>query len=325
MRSFGKANLLDLAPWALAVALVGLACVAYGVLVERRWYRRRRYRVELLPDGDRAALTVLHLSDLHFVAGDPQKARFLATLPRPDLTVVTGDFLGEPEGVEDVVAALRPLRGRLASYFVLGSNDYYAPQLLNYAAYFSWRRRPRRGVRGRPGDLVAALEADGWTHLRNRKDHLVRDGREVEAVGLDDPHIERHDLRVVPRDRPGCFGLAVVHSPDPVPELVAMGYDLVLAGHTHGGQVRFPLVGALVTNSTAPRRMAMGLFRVGDSFVHVSPGLGTSKFAPFRFLCRPEATLIELAAAGSDGRGRGAGGALTSYTGTRPAPPAIGT
>ena len=73
-----------------------------------------------------------------------------------------------------------------------------------------------------------------------------------------------------------------------------LGYGLILSGHTHGGQVRLPFVGALVTNSQVPTKLAMGLSRLGPAVLHVSPGLGTSKFAPFRFLCRPEATVLEL-------------------------------
>jgi len=120
------------------------------------------------------------------------------------------------------------------------------------------------------------------------------DGTSIEVVGLDDPHIERHDLRIAPRTDHGSVGLAVVHAPDPVAELAALGYDLILSGHTHGGQVRLPVLGALVTNSTIPTKLSMGLSRLGRSFLHVSPGLGTSKYAPFRFLCRPEGTLLEL-------------------------------
>jgi len=96
------------------------------------------------------------------------------------------------------------------------------------------------------------------------------------------------------RGAPDRFGIALTHSPDAAPELAALGWDLIVAGHTHGGQVRLPLVGALVTNSHLPRRLASGLFRLGPAVVHVSPGLGTSRYAPFRFLCRPEATLLEL-------------------------------
>ena len=279
---------------AVAVGLAGLACVAYGIFLERHWYRTATYRLATLPSGASTPLTVLHLSDLHFLAGDRRKAAFIATLPRPDVCVVTGDILGEPSAVEASIRALRHVRGRLASYFVLGSNDYFAPQPLNYLSYFRRTRRHRTGQRGRPGELRSGLESDGWTYLANRKATLSADGLSVEVAGLDDPHIERHDLRAAFRDRPSALGVALVHSPDPAPELAALGYDLILSGHTHGGQVRMPFVGALVTNSAIPSRLCMGLSRFGRAYLHVSPGLGTSKFAPFRFLCRPEATIIEL-------------------------------
>ena len=78
------------------------------------------------------------------------------------------------------------------------------------------------------------------------------DGLPVELLGLDDAHIARHDLRVAPRASPERFGIAVMHSPDSAPEAAAFGYDLLVAGHTHGGQVRLPVVGALVTNCSLP-------------------------------------------------------------------------
>lgn len=272
----------------------GLLCVSYGVFLERRWFRANRYRVDVAREGLSTPISILHLSDLHFTAGDRRKSRFLASLARPDVAVLTGDVIGEPEGVEDAVAALRPLRGRLASYFVLGSNDYFVPERVNYLNYFTGKRTRRPGVRSRWREMVSLLEADGWTHLPNDRTELAVDGVRLEVMGMDDPHIERHDLRVAPRRDPAALGLAVVHSPDPAPELAALGYDLILSGHTHGGQVRLPLVGAIVTNSQMPTRLCRGLSRLGASLLHVSPGLGTSKFAPFRFLCRPEATILEL-------------------------------
>ncbi len=280
----------------LAVLVAGVACVAYGVLIERRSYRLVRHDVAILPTGGPETIHVLHLSDLHFVRRDARKARFLASLPAADVTIVTGDFLAEPAAVEAVVDAVRPNRGRLASWFVLGSNDYYAPRPVNPFRYLvpRTRRRPRRGHRGRSRDLVRALEADGWTDLTNVRAEIDVDGLAVELLGLDDSHVARQDLRVVPRRAPERFGFAVMHSPDSAPEAVACGYGFVVAGHTHGGQIRLPLVGAIVTNSNLPRRVVSGLFRLGDGLVHVSPGLGTSKYAPFRFLCRPEATLLEL-------------------------------
>ena len=289
------ANLAAVALWSVVgVVAAGLACVTYGVMIERRWYRAVTYRVPALPPGSGGRITLLHLSDLHFMKGDRSKAKFVSTLPQADVCVVTGDILGEPAAVDRSVEALRAVRGRLASYFVLGSNDYFAPQPLSYLSYFRSERRPRPGRPSRGKELRSRLENDGWTYLANRTASLSAKGQSVEVAGLDDPHIERHDLRIAVRRRPEAFGLAVVHSPDPVPELAALGYDLILSGHTHGGQVRLPFVGALVTNSEIPARLCMGLSRFGRSYLHISPGLGTSKFAPFRFLCRPEATLIEL-------------------------------
>jgi len=274
----------------------GLACVAYGVFVERRWFRLVRYRLDILPAGSGADLTVLHLSDLHFVRRDRKKTAFLVGLPSADVTVVTGDILGEPDAVEAAVASLRPVRGRLASYFVLGSNDFYVPRPNNYFRYFRkrTRRKPRVAVRGRAVELTTQLCDDGWVDLDNVHEQVALDGVPVELVGLDDPHVGRQDLRVAPRLQPASFGFAVVHSPDASPELAALGYDLIVAGHTHGGQVRLPILGALVNNTHLPRRLSSGLIRMGPSVIHVSPGLGTSKYAPFRFLCRPEATLLEL-------------------------------
>jgi predicted MPP superfamily phosphohydrolase len=283
--------------WALALLAAGALAILYGVFVERRWYRVGRYRLDILPAGT-SALSVLHLSDLHMLEGDRRAERFLAALPRADIAVLTGDIVGEPEAVEFVARALRSIRGRVASLFVLGSNDLYAPRRMNWFRYFSSKVRHRkvRRTRGRGSDLVRELEKDGWVHLKNRKYERKTNGLRMEVVGLDDPHIHRSDIRVAARTDPEAFGLAVVHSPDPTPELAALGYDLVVTGHTHGGQVRLPLVGALVTNSSFPNRLARGLMRFGGSYVHVSPGLGTSKYAPFRFLCRPEATLLELRA-----------------------------
>lgn len=278
----------------VAIVSVAALCVAYGALVERRWYRLVRYRVPILPAEAPEELTVLHLSDLHFTRRSDGLRRFLEGLPGADVTVVTGDIVGEPEAVEDAARALRTVRGRLASYFVLGSNDYFVPRPLNYFRYFRKGRPRRRARRGRAPEMIALFAMDGWVHLPNVRTLAALDGLGVELLGLDDPHIGRQDLRVAPRRHPDRFGFAVSHSPDPAPELAALGYDLMVFGHTHGGQVRMPFVGALVTNSHVPRRMASGLVRLGDAYAHISPGLGTSKYAPFRFLCRPEATLLEL-------------------------------
>jgi predicted MPP superfamily phosphohydrolase len=287
---------LVVVPVILAVLAIGAVCVAYGVLIERRAYRLVRRELAILPTDGPAELTILHLSDLHFVRRDERKTRFLGSLPRADITVVTGDFLAEPEGVEVAVSSVAPTRGRLASWYVLGSNDYYVPGPINPFAYLAGpsNRRHRSAKRGRARDLIAGLDRDGWANLTNVRREVDLDGLPVELLGLDDAHIRKQDVRIAPRRATARLGLAVMHSPDSLPEAVACGYELVVAGHTHGGQVRMPFVGALVTNSRLPRRVASGLFRMGDALVHVSRGLGTNKYAPFRFLCRPEATMLVL-------------------------------
>jgi predicted MPP superfamily phosphohydrolase len=281
-------------PVALAIAVLGAGCVLYGIFVERFRYRVVRHRLDILPASVSRPLLVLHLSDLHFVQHDPRKSRFLARLGTPDVTVVTGDFLAEPEGIAAAVDGVRPVRGRLASWFVLGSNDYFVPKWLNYLAYFRKGRRRRRARRGRAPELIRALVADGWEDLTNVRRNVSLDGLDTELLGLDDAHISRHDLRVAPRETEDRFGFAVMHSPDSAPEAAALGYGLIVAGHTHGGQVCLPFVGPLVTNCSMPRRLASGPIRMGTSVLHTSRGLGTSKFAPFRFWCRPEATFLEL-------------------------------
>lgn len=280
----------------LPVLALGVLCVLYGALVERRAYRVVRHRLDILPARGPSEITVLHLSDLHFTHEDAKKARFLSTLPKADVSIVTGDFLAEPEGVETVVAALRPVRGALASWFVLGSNDYYVARFVNPFRYFvpSRFRRRRKGIRGRWRELVDQLERDGWRDVTNLRLEENLDGLPVELLGLDDAHIKRHDLRVVPRTSLDRFGIAVMHSPDSAPEAAACGYTLIVTGHTHGGQLALPLIGPLVTNSVMPRRLAKGLIRIGGSWMSLSPGLGTSKFAPFRFLVPPEATYLDL-------------------------------
>ena len=277
-----------------SIAVGGLICVLYGALIERSWYRLRRYRLPILPANVPEALTILHLSDLHFVRNDPRKARFLASLPPADVTVVTGDFLAEPEAIDTVVEGVRPVRGRLASWFVLGSNDYFAPRPLNSFAYFRKTRRRRWARPGRVRELIGKLTAEGWIDLTNDRRTVELAGLPIELLGLDDAHLRWQDFRTARRREPERFGIAVMHSPDSAPEAAALGYELMVAGHTHGGQVRLPLVGAIVTNCSMPRRLASGLIRMGSSTLHTSPGLGTSKYAPFRFWCRPEATILEL-------------------------------
>ena len=267
------------------VLALGVGILLYATLIERNWYAVRRHRIPCLPEGS-STKTILHISDLHLRARQRRKRAFLKRLARvePDYVVATGDFIGDGRSNAETVDAVTAIRPREASLYVLGSNDYYGPQPKNPLRYFS---KKRRRVFGKPNpwrSLVEALDARGWRLISNTA--LDIDG--IDVVGLDDEHI-------VARARHGDgFRLAVAHSPDVAERLAGLGYDLIVCGHTHGGQIRIPGFGALVTNSDLPRQMARGVHRLGDAWLHVSAGLGTSMYAPFRLACRPEVCVLEL-------------------------------
>jgi len=281
----------------------GAAAFGYASLVERNWFTLRRYEVPVLAD-DAEPLRILHLSDLHLTPGQHRKQRWVAELAGtdPDLVVVTGDNLAHPDVVPAAAEAFGPLL-ELPGVFVFGSNDYAGPVWRNPLSYFD---PDRPYVQGEPlpyEDLRATLVAAGWHDLNNARTLLKAGGRSVEAVGVDDPHVERDDYPTVagPVSPAADLHLGLTHSPEPavLDAMAADGFSLLLAGHTHGGQVRVPGVGALVTNCGLDRRLARGLHRwpgAGgtSSWLHVSAGLGTHPTAPIRFACRPEASILTL-------------------------------
>jgi predicted MPP superfamily phosphohydrolase len=111
---------------------------------------------------------------------------------------------------------------------------------------------------------------------------------------VDDPYLGRHSTSHIARAEGECAAIALVHAPDVVSEWALNGFDLIVGGHTHGGQLRLPGWGSLVTNCRLPNALSQGLHRIGHTWLHVSPGLGQSRFSPIRFWCRPEATLLRL-------------------------------
>jgi uncharacterized protein len=294
---------------ALGTAAAGAATLAYAVGIERRHWTLRETTIPVLPPGTRP-LRVLHLSDLHMTPGQRSKQRWVAALAElePDLVVDTGDNLAHARAVPTVLAALDPLLSR-PGVFVWGSNDYFGPTFKNPARYLvpAWQKRVHGG-RLPWRDLRAALVERGWqdaTHTRFTIDVV---GVTIAVAGVDDPHImhDRYDLVAGTPAPEATLRLGLTHSPEPrvLDGFAADGYDLVLAGHTHGGQLRLPGYGAIVTNCGIDRSRARGASRWGThTRLHVSAGLGTSPYAPARFFCPPEASLLTLVplASGSNG------------------------
>ncbi len=284
---------------------VGAACLGWAAGYEVRAFRLRRVEVPVLAP-DQRPLRLLHLSDLHLTPGQQKKKDWVRALAglEPDLVVDTGDNLAHADAVPEVMDALGPLLERPGA-FVMGSNDYYAPIFKNPVRYLLPPRDVRLGKRRLPTeDLREGLLAAGWVDLDNARARVKVDHREIELVGTDDAHIraDRYHEVSARADPSADLSLGVTHAPyrrvlDP---MVADGLAMVIAGHTHGGQVCVPGYGALVTNCDLPRRQAKGLstwHAAGrTAFLHVSAGLGTSPYAPIRFACPPEATLLTLVA-----------------------------
>jgi predicted MPP superfamily phosphohydrolase len=319
-------------------AALGAGGVAYASLIERNAFTVRRFTVPVLPSGTRP-LRILQVSDLHLVPGQDRKVEWVRGLAAlaPDLVVNTGDNLADVHAVPAALRAMQPLFA-FPGVFVMGSNDYYGPMPKNPARYLT-----RHHAQAPPGritlpveDLREGMTAGGWTDLDNARTVLDVAGVPVELVGTDDAHIgyDRYAAVAGPASSAGAVTVGVTHAPDQrvLDPMVADGASLVIAGHTHGGQLAVPFYGALVTNCDLPTDRAKGLsrwwpgagaayagvpgwhqrlhrwrevgLRGGDgaayqpprdaAWLHVSAGLGTSPYAPVRFACRPEATLLTL-------------------------------
>ncbi len=288
------------------LALAGAACVAYGTFVEARAFQVRRVNVPVLPAGAHR-LRVLHISDLHLTRGARARQRFVSALAglEPDVVVNTGDNIAHGNALEPLLESL----GRLLDVpgvFVFGSNDYSAPKLTNPLGYLS---RPTSG-HGLPKDrellpteeLREALSARGWHDLNGHRAAVEVHGVRLEFRGTDDAHLNRDDYPLVagPPAEGTDLAIGVTHAPYSrvLDAMAADGLPLLLAGHTHGGQVCVPGWGALTTNCDLPTDQAKGLSRhqAGrhSAWLHVSAGVGTSPFAPYRFACPPEVTLLTL-------------------------------
>lgn len=279
--------------WALGA---GAAAFLYG-LYEPYLFRLVEKDVPVAWSGP--PIDVLHISDTHLSPRDDRLAAFLESLPgrlqrTPDLVVATGDLIQGDAAIERVVSLLAGIEATAGRYYVLGSHDYYVSAGPSYTKYFSKDRSVRNAIHTDIGRLEQELREAGWVSLANRSETVEIDGRRVLLSGVDDPHLDRHETSHIGRSSGDDLAIALVHAPNVVSEWALSGFDLVLAGHTHGGQVRVPFAGALVTNSELPAALASGLHRVGHTWLHVSPGLGTGKYTPIRFLARPEATLLHL-------------------------------
>jgi predicted MPP superfamily phosphohydrolase len=284
---------------ASTLAAGAAGALAYGSLIERNAFTLRRFSVPVLPPGT-PPIRVLHVSDLHITPRQHRKHEWIRGLAalRPDLVINTGDTLSSEYGIPAVMRSLDPLF-EFPGAFVPGNNDYYVPRPKNPIKYFQPPAPVPRGPMLPWPSLARALSDAGWVDLTHRRCSISARSLPVALAGTDDPHLRRarYELIAGPASSAAVVRIGVIHSPEPylLESFAADGYDLVLAGHTHGGQVRVPFGPAIVTNCGIDVWRARWLHRWDEQmWFHVCAGAGTNPWMPIRFACRPEASLLTL-------------------------------
>ena len=264
-------------------------------------YKVRKSSIRLLPRGCRD-IHILHVSDLHLT---PSNKRLIADIKsfinlKPDLVIVTGDFLAHKDAINPLIAALDELLD-LPGLFVFGSNDYYGPRFKNPLLYLRKDTGGQKLGKKLPWQrLQKHLIQRGWKDLNNKKVEIKVNGVVIRACGTDDAHINLDDYKNIVGTGIFDISIGITHAPYGR-VLNAMSKDqtnLIFAGHTHGGQVRLPWFGgsrSLTTNCDLPNWRSRGLTKLpNEPFLNVSAGMGVNPFMPFRIFCSREVSFIKL-------------------------------
>jgi predicted MPP superfamily phosphohydrolase len=284
--SITRRKLLQVASAALLAGSVALGIDGIFYEPNRPRLIRLEIPVRFLPeafDGFRIA----QLSDFHydqlFSVVPLRRAVDIVNRINPDIVVLTGDFITVPPlhpgslarkaaaNIEPCSQLLSRLHAALGSFAILGNHDAESDS----------------------GRIVATLEQQGIVVLRNRSVPLERMGKRIWLSGIDDvlrgkPDLEK-TLRAVPRNEPAIL---LAHEPDCADRVSRSAVALQLSGHSHGGQIRLPVIGPLYLPPLA-RKYPWGLHRIGPLTLYTNAGIGTIR-VPVRLNCPPEVTLFTL-------------------------------
>ncbi len=220
------------------------------------------------------ALRILHLSDLHF-DGTPGPEYYRSVIEAClqqefDLVALTGDLTDRHDQIPHLIELLRPLQDRAPCLFILGNHD--------------WRNEPQA--------IRASMQHAGWVDVGGKQRRLQTPAGPILVAGSEFPWMPQHppDLSADDND---TLRLLLTHTPDDLSFASRQGFDVVLAGHTHGGHVVLPVLGPVFSPSRYGVRFAAGLFQTGQLWMHVSRGVGGMH--SLRWRCPPEVTLLTVA------------------------------
>jgi predicted MPP superfamily phosphohydrolase len=222
--------------------------------------------------SSRTPIRIVHLSDMHVIGCPGERYyRFVvsqAAAMRADAYVFTGDLIDEMNLLSSAIEILRPLTELAPCYFILGNHDW---------KYDFVRVR---------SELCAA----GWRCVTGTAEIVSLKGRQILLAGSERPWMGELPPIVA---EAGCdLSILLSHSPDQLRFAQRCGYDVMLSGHTHGGQVVLPLIGPVYSPSIYGVSFVSGLFQIGDLVMHVSRGIGAKD--PMRWRCCPELTCLEV-------------------------------
>lgn len=287
------------------IGALGLSTLTWAI-TQTTHFQLREYELPLLPPGTlkgsqrgKDDFRILHISDLHMIPGQKKKVSFVSGLAdlEPDLVINTGDNLSDTRAVPWVLDALGPLLN-VPGAFVFGTNDYWAPKPVNPLKYLTGGKRTPSYVDLPWEGMRAAFIERGWQDATHKRLEFKASGVRLALAGVDDPHHDLDDYsKVAGAPNPDAdLTIGLLHAPyrRVLDAFESDGYQLALAGHTHGGQICLPGRRAIVTNADIDRKRASGLHRYGRMWMEVSPGLGQSKFAPVRLFCPPTAVLLRV-------------------------------
>ena len=262
----------------------------------------RHVQVPVLPTGS-PGLRILHFSDIHLAPRQKEAVKFIRGWREldPDLVISTGDHISHPASIGILIDALGPLLEK-PGFFVFGSNDYYGPKFKNPLRYLLPDRGRRIHGRELPtSELATGLSKGGWVNLTQKKLKVEVKSLSIELRGTDDAHLNRDNYDEISGSRHEVdLALGITHAPYKrvLDRMNQDGLDLVLSGHTHGGQIRVPWFGgtrSLTTNCDLPNWRSRGLTRVdGGPWLHVSAGMGHNPLTPFRLFAPREVSLLNL-------------------------------